>query len=175
MRAALSILWSQLNAGVMCPVSMTYSAIPALRHDARARGRVGAAADARPTTRRGALCGMAMTEKQGGSDVRANTTQAVDIGDGWYEITGHKWFCSHPMCDVFLVLAQTDAGRASSCFVVERGPGFEIQRLKDKLGTRSLASSEVEFRAAPGAAARRGGPRRRRRSSTWSPTRGWTA
>jgi putative acyl-CoA dehydrogenase len=91
---------------------------------------------------------MAMTEKQGGSDVRANTTQAVDVGGGMWELTGHKWFCSHPMCDVFLVLAQAPAGL--SCFVVERGPGMEIQRLKDKLGTRSLASSEIEFRAAPG-------------------------
>jgi len=91
---------------------------------------------------------MAMTEKQGGSDVRAGTTQAADCGGGWWELTGHKWFCSHPVCDIFLVLAQAPAGL--SCFVVERGPGMEIQRLKDKLGTRSLASGEVEFRAAPG-------------------------
>ena len=102
---------------------------------------------------------MAMTEKQGGSDVRAGTTRAEPAGDGAYELTGHKWFCSHPMCDVFLVLAQAPGGL--SCFVVERGPGFEIQRLKDKLGTRSLASSEVEFRGAAGTAAGRGGPRRR--------------
>jgi putative acyl-CoA dehydrogenase len=145
-RAGLEILWSQVNAGVMCPVSMTYSAIPALRHDpalaAEWEPRLTAADyDA------GALCGMAMTEKQGGSDVRANTTQATETGGGWWELTGHKWFCSHPMCDVFLVLAQAPAGL--SCFVVERGPGMEIQRLKDKLGTRSLASGEVEFRAAP--------------------------
>ncbi len=146
-RAALELLWAQLNGGVMCPVSMTYSAIPALRHDAQI------AADWEPRLAAadydaGALCGMAMTEKQGGSDVRAGTTQAADIGAGWWELTGHKWFCSHPMCDVFLVLAQAPAG--PSCFVVERGPGMEIQRLKDKLGTRSLASAEIELRAAPG-------------------------
>ena len=148
-RAALMGLWSQVNSGVMCPVSMTYSAIPALRLDPD----LAAEWEPRltlPDYERGALCGMAMTEKQGGSDVRANTTRAEPVGDGLYEITGHKWFCSHPMCDVFLVLAQTPAGL--TCFVVERGPGFEIQRLKDKLGTRSLASSEVEFR---GVAARR--------------------
>jgi putative acyl-CoA dehydrogenase len=148
-RAALMGLWSQVNSGVMCPVSMTYSAIPALRRDPD----LAAEWEPRltlPDYERGALCGMAMTEKQGGSDVRANTTRAEPAGDGAYEITGHKWFCSHPMCDVFLVLAQTPAG--VTCFVVERGPGFEIQRLKDKLGTRSLASSEVEFR---GVAARR--------------------
>src|SRR5215203_3266094 len=144
-RATLMSLWSQANAGVMCPVSMTYSAIPALRRDPE----LAAEWEPRltlPDYERGALCGMAMTEKQGGSDVRANTTRAEPAGDGVYEITGHKWFCSHPMCDVFLVLAQAPGGL--SCFVVERGPGFEIQRLKDKLGTRSLASSEVEFRGA---------------------------
>jgi putative acyl-CoA dehydrogenase len=145
-RAGLEILWSQINAGVMCPVSMTYSAIPALRVDPEI------AADWEPRLTvadydRGALCGMAMTEKQGGSDVRANSTRAEAIGDGWYEITGHKWFCSYPPCDVFLVLAQAPAGL--SCFVLERGPGMEFQRLKDKLGTRSLPSSEVEFHAAP--------------------------
>jgi len=148
-RAALMGLWTQANAGVMCPVSMTYSAIPALRHDPE----LAAEWEPRltlPDYERGALCGMAMTEKQGGSDVRANTTRAEPAGDGWYEITGHKWFCSHPLCEVFLVLAQAPAGL--TCFVVERGPGFEIQRLKDKLGTRSLAASEVEFR---GVAARR--------------------
>jgi putative acyl-CoA dehydrogenase len=145
-RAALELLWTQANAGVMCPVSMTYSAIPALRVDP------DIAADWEPRLTlpeyaSGALCGMAMTEKQGGSDVRANTTRAEPIGDGWYEITGHKWFCSYPPCEVFLVLAQASAGL--SCFLLERGPGMEFQRLKDKLGTRSLPSSEVEFRSAP--------------------------
>src|SRR4051794_22329502 len=148
-RAALAVLWTQLNAGVMCPVSMTYSAVPALRRDPA----LAAEWEPRltlPDYERGALSGMAMTEKQGGSDVRANTTRAEPAGEGVYEITGHKWFCSAPMCDVFLVLAQAPAGL--TCFLVEPGPGFEIQRLKDKLGTRSLPSSEVEFR---GVAARR--------------------
>jgi putative acyl-CoA dehydrogenase len=86
---------------------------------------------------------MAMTERQGGSDVRANITRADPVGDGIYELRGHKWFCSYPPCDVFLVLAQAPGGL--SCFLVPRGPGMEFQRLKDKLGTRSLPSSEVEF------------------------------
>jgi putative acyl-CoA dehydrogenase len=92
---------------------------------------------------------MAMTEKQGGSDVRANVTRAEPAGNGWWELHGHKWFCSYPPCDIFLVLAQASSGL--TCFLLERGPGMEFQRLKDKLGTRSLPSSEVEFR---GAAAR---------------------
>src|SRR5215208_1094223 len=145
-RAALELLWTNANAGVMCPVSMTYSAVPALRVDPE----IAADWEPRltlPDYERGALCGMAMTEKQGGSDVRAGTTRAEPAGDGRFELTGHKWFCSAPMCDVFLVLAQAPGGL--SCFVVERGEGMEIQRLKDKLGTRSLPSSEVEFRSAP--------------------------
>ena len=125
----------------MCPISMTYSAVPALRVDPAIAG------EWEPRLIAGALCGMAMTEKQGGSDVRANTTAAEPVGDGWYELTGHKWFCSYPPCDIFLVLAQAPAGL--SCFVLERGAGMEFQRLKDKLGTRSLPSSEVEFRGAP--------------------------
>src|SRR4051812_3807335 len=140
-RAALEFMWTHANAGVMCPVSMTYSAVPALRVDP------ALAAEWEPRLLAGALCGMAMTEKQGGSDVRANVTQAEPVGGGWYELTGHKWFCSYPPCDIFLVLAQTESG--VSCFVLEREPGMEFQRLKDKLGTRSLPSSEVEFRAAP--------------------------
>jgi putative acyl-CoA dehydrogenase len=89
-----------------------------------------------------------MTEKQGGSDVRANTTRAEPQADGTYELTGHKWFCSYPSCDVFLTLAQAPAGL--SCLLFEGShPGFRIQRLKDKLGTRSLPSSEVEFHGVP--------------------------
>jgi putative acyl-CoA dehydrogenase len=145
-RAALELVWTHANAGVLCPVSMTFSAVPALRIDpvlaAEWEPRLTA-----PDYARGALCGMAMTEKQGGSDVRANTTRAEPAGGGWWELTGHKWFCSYPPCAVFLVLAQAPAGL--SCFLLERGPGMELQRLKDKLGTRSLPSSEVEFRAAP--------------------------
>src|SRR5215207_6382347 len=146
-RAALFFLWSQVNSGVMCPVSMTYSAIPALREEP------DIAAEWEPRVTRasyddGALVGMAMTEKQGGSDVRANSTRAVQNGDAW-EITGHKWFCSYPPCDAFLTLAQTPAGL--SCFLIEgRDPGFRIQRLKDKLCTRSLPSSEVEFHGVRG-------------------------
>jgi putative acyl-CoA dehydrogenase len=145
-RAALEMLWTHPNAGVICPVSMTFSAVPALRVDPE----LAAEWEPRltlPDYERGALCGMAMTEKQGGSDVRANTTRAEPAGDGWFELTGHKWFCSYPPCTLFLVLAQAPAGL--SCFALERGPGMEFQRLKDKLGTRSLPSSEVEFRAAP--------------------------
>jgi putative acyl-CoA dehydrogenase len=147
-RAALMFVWSQVNAGVMCPVSMTYSAIPALR----ASEELAAEWEprlTRPSYEDGALAGMAMTEKQGGSDVRANTTRAEPAGDGTYEITGHKWFCSYPPCDVFLTLAQAPGGL--SCFLFESSdPGFRIQRLKDKLGTRSLPSSEVEFHGVRG-------------------------
>src|SRR5206468_9172635 len=96
------------------------------------------------------LCGMAMTEKQGGSDVRANTTVAEPVGGGAFELTGHKWFCSHPVSDAFLVLAQAPGGL--SCFLLARSlpdgslnDGFRIVRLKDKLGTRALASAEVEY------------------------------
>ena len=142
------ILMTQAESGVCCPLSMTYAAIPALRH----APDLAAEWEPRlldPDPDRSALCGMAMTEKQGGSDVRANTSRAEPIGGGAYEITGHKWFCSHPMCDAFLVLAQAPGGL--SCFLLPRvlpdgSPNaFHIQRLKDKLGTRSLASSEVEF------------------------------
>jgi putative acyl-CoA dehydrogenase len=147
-RAALFMLYGNANAGVMCPVSMTYAAVPALRDGAP---ELAAEWETRLTSHdyeAGALAGMAMTEKQGGSDVRANITRAEPVGDGVYELHGHKWFCSYPPCDVFLVLAQAPAGL--SCLLVERGPGMEFQRLKDKLGTRSLPSSEVEFRGAQG-------------------------
>src|SRR5439155_7694021 len=91
-----------------------------------------------------AQAGMVMTEKQGGSDLRANSTIAEPIGDDWFELTGHKWFCTHPIFDVFFTLAQTEAG--ITCFVAQRPhPGFRLQRLKDKLGGRCLASSEVEY------------------------------
>ena len=148
-RAAIFSLWGNVNDGVMCPVSMTYAAVPALRDGAPELAAEWEPRLTVPDYDAGALAGMAMTERQGGSDVRANITRAEDAGDGFYELHGHKWFCSYPPCDVFLVLAQARAGL--SCFLVERGPGMEFQRLKDKLGTRSLPSSEVEFR---GAAAR---------------------
>ncbi|HXJ32705.1 MAG TPA: isovaleryl-CoA dehydrogenase [Candidatus Eisenbacteria bacterium] len=163
-RAALFYLMSEVEAGHGCPISMTYSAVPALRMQpevaAEWEPRVTSTSydpSCRPATEKsGALCGMAMTEKQGGSDVRANTTRAVALGrpgpGGEYAITGHKWFCSAPMCDVFLVLAHTDRGL--SCFLLPRWlpdgtrNRFHIQRLKDKLGNRSNASSEVEFHGA---------------------------
>jgi putative acyl-CoA dehydrogenase len=147
-RAVLFTLWSHANDGVMCPISMTYAAIPALRDGAPELAAEWEPRLTTPDYASGALCGMAMTERQGGSDVRANITRAEPLGDGTYELHGHKWFCSYPPCEVFLVLAQAPGGL--SCFLVERGPGMEFQRLKDKLGTRSLPSSEVEFRGALG-------------------------
>jgi putative acyl-CoA dehydrogenase len=155
LKAALQMS-ATADAGHGCPITMTSAAIPALRSTPElaaewepllmARGYDG---ELRPAREKGsAKCGMAMTEKQGGSDVRANTTHAEPEGD-WWRITGHKWFCSAPMCDVFLVLGQTDEG--VSCFLVPRilpdgsRNTFRLQRLKDKLGNRSNASSEVEF------------------------------
>jgi putative acyl-CoA dehydrogenase len=135
-RAGLFVLLGQVEAGVCCPLSMTFSAVPALRAEpALAEEWVP-----RLTTG-GALCGMGMTERQGGSDVRANETTAKPDGDAWI-LDGHKWFCSAPTSDAFLVLAQAPAGL--SCFLLERPqPGFRIDRLKDKLGNRSNASAEI--------------------------------
>ncbi|MBV9534913.1 MAG: acyl-CoA dehydrogenase family protein [Solirubrobacterales bacterium] len=147
-RAALFMQWCQTGSGVMCPVSMTYAAVPALQAGAPELAAEWVPRLTLPDYKRGALAGMAMTERQGGSDVRANITRAVPAGEATYELYGHKWFCSYPPCDVFLVLAQAPAGL--SCFLVERGPGMEFQRLKDKLGTRSLPSSEVELRGVVG-------------------------
>jgi putative acyl-CoA dehydrogenase len=155
-RAAGFYLWSQVEPGHGCPISMTYAAVPALRADkALAEQWVPRLAAtsydprrAAPDDKAGCLAGMGMTEKQGGSDVRANVTTATPTGDH-YLLEGHKWFCSAPQVDVFLVLAQAPEGL--SCFVVPRvlddgtrNP-FALQRLKDKLGNRSNASSEVEF------------------------------
>jgi len=164
-RAALFMTLAQVEAGVGCPLSMTYSAVPALRlepavaavWEPRLTSLVYDPRLAPAETKTGSLCGMAMTEKQGGSDVRANTTVARPVAGGsdtggLYELTGHKWFCSAPMCDVFLVLAQAPGGL--SCFLLPRflpdgeRNRFHIQRLKDKLGNRSNASSEIELRAA---------------------------
>jgi putative acyl-CoA dehydrogenase len=145
-RAAMFVLANSLDTGPCCPMSINYAAVPTLRQDpalaAEYEDRV-----TRPDYETYAQAGMVMTEKQGGSDLRANTTVAEPAGDGWYELTGHKWFCTHPVFEFFFTIAQTPAG--PTCFVAERGPGFEIQRLKDKLGGRCLASSEVEFRALP--------------------------
>jgi putative acyl-CoA dehydrogenase len=162
-RAAGFYLWTQVEAGHGCPVSMTFAAVPALRA-APALAAVwepkltGLAYDPelRPVAAKaGALCGMAMTEKQGGSDVRANSTRAEPAGpDGGWLLTGHKWFCSAPSSDAFLVLAQAAGGL--SCFLVPRvlpdgaRNGFHLQRLKDKLGNRANASAEVELDGAWG-------------------------
>ena len=135
-RAALFMLLGQVEAGVGCPLSMTFAAVPALRVEPR----LGDEWIPRLTAG-DALCGMAMTERQGGSDVRANETSARQDGDAWL-LDGHKWFCSAPMSDAFLVLAQAPGGL--SCFLLERPqPGFRIERLKDKLGNRSNASAEI--------------------------------
>ncbi len=158
-RAALFYTLAQVEAGVGCPLSMTFSVVPALRREPEALAEWGPRLASRAYDprlipalgKRGALFGMAMTEKQGGSDVRANTTQARPISSTKYELTGHKWFCSAPMCDAFLVLAQAPGGL--TCFLLPRflpdgsRNRFLIQRLKDKLGNRSNASSEIELRA----------------------------
>ena len=166
-RAAKFAVWTQVEAGHGCPISMTYSIVPALRaepslaeeweplltsrtYDPVDRWALGNGA----APKAGALAGMAMTEKQGGSDVRANTTRATPTsgatGSGAeYALVGHKWFCSAPMSDLFLTLAYTDAGL--SCFAMARRlpdgsrNAIAIQRLKDKLGNRSNASSEIEM------------------------------
>ena len=156
-RAAKFYIWSQVEAGHGCPISMTYAAVPALRVDPDLAGEwepllTASAYDPGlrpPAAKAGVLAGMAMTEKQGGSDVRASTTKADPAGDGGYLLTGHKWFCSAPMSDVFLVLAQAPGGL--TCLLLPRvlpdgtRNGFRLQRLKDKLGNRSNASAEVEF------------------------------
>ncbi len=165
-RAAAFMLWSQVDAGHGCPVSMTYAIVPALRTEPSLAAiweplLTSPSYDPRPipaAQKHGAIAGMAMTEKQGGSDVRANTTRAIPVNGGGrgasYQLTGHKWFCSAPMSDAFLMLAQAPGGL--SCFLVPRRRddgslnGIAIQRLKDKLGNRSNASSEIEIDAAEG-------------------------
>jgi putative acyl-CoA dehydrogenase len=145
-RAAMFLLFNGLDTGPACPVSINYAAVPTLRQSPELAA-VWEERAARPDYGSYAQAGMVMTEKQGGSDLRANSTVAEPAGDGWWELTGHKWFCTHPVFDFFFTLAQTPAG--PTCFVAERSEGFELQRLKDKLGGRSLASSEVEFRRLP--------------------------
>ena len=160
-RAAKMLTWYGVEAGHCCPISMTTSVLPALRNQPDLASRLEPQLTSRsydPANvpigqKAGITAGMAMTEKQGGSDVRANTTVARPLGSGGpggdYELTGHKWFCSAPMSDGFLVLAQAPGGL--SCFWTQRwrpdgtrNP-IRIQRLKDKLGDRSNASSEIEF------------------------------
>ncbi len=160
--AAILYLSTQADQGTTCPMTMTYAAVPALQAQREVAaewvpritaGRYDPAF--RPAAEKaGVTIGMAMTEKQGGSDVRSNTTRAVPAGaDGWYALTGHKWFCSAPMCDAFLTLGYAEGGL--TCFLVprwlpdgERNAGFRVMRLKDKLGDRSNASSEIEYHGA---------------------------
>ncbi|WP_399010333.1 MULTISPECIES: acyl-CoA dehydrogenase family protein [Streptomyces] len=157
-RTAGGLVWGHTEAGHGCPTSMTYAAVPALRAQPDLAKVYEPLLTSReydpelrvPTEKPGLLAGMGMTEKQGGSDVRTNTTTATPTGEpGVYTLRGHKWFTSAPMCDVFLVLAQAPGGL--SCFLVPRvlpdgsRNTFRIQRLKDKLGNRSNASSEPEF------------------------------
>ncbi len=167
-RAAGYLMQARVEQGTLCPTTMTYGAVPAMQKDEwllrewipRIVSREYDPRDVPIAEKRGALIGMGMTEKQGGSDVRANTTRAVQGTDGSYRLTGHKWFYSAPQCDAHLVLAYAcDHGghdQGLTCFFV---PRFEpdgtrnavhVQRLKDKVGNRSNASSEVEFHAAWG-------------------------
>jgi len=159
-RAALMFLHHQADQGTSCPLTMTYACVPALQHAPELASswlpRIIAPqydGSHRPAWQKaGNTIGMGMTEKQGGSDVRSNQTRATPVGEGLYELVGHKWFFSAPMCDGFLVLAQTDAGLG--CFLLPRfAPdgtrnAIRLQRLKDKLGDHSNASSEVEFHGA---------------------------
>ncbi len=158
--AALLYMMAQVEPGVCCPMTMTYAALPALKHQpevaaawaSRITDGIYDPTSAPAPNKRGATIGMAMTEKQGGSDVRANTTTATRNGDGSYTLTGHKWFCSAPMCDAFLTLAYADGGL--TCFLVPRWTpagernAMHVMRLKDKLGDRANASSEVEYHGA---------------------------
>ena len=167
LRAAGYLMQARVEQGSLCPTTMTYGAVPAMQRDPwlarewvpRIRSREYDAADAPASDKRGLLIGMGMTEKQGGSDVRANTTRAVGTADG-YRLTGHKWFFSAPQCDAHLVLAYASAADGAdeglSCFFVPRFErdgtrnAIRVQRLKDKVGNRSNASSEVEFHGAWG-------------------------
>ncbi|HEU5266718.1 MAG TPA: acyl-CoA dehydrogenase family protein [Jatrophihabitans sp.] len=161
-RAAKMMVWGVTDAGHLCPISMTYAAVPALRTTPELAARYEPLLTARrydfglrpAHTKTGLIAGMSMTEKQGGSDVRANTTRAVRDDDGTYRLTGHKWFTSAPMSDLFLTLAQAPGGL--SCFLLPRvlpdgaRNAFHLQRLKDKLGNRSNASAEIEYDGAVG-------------------------
>ncbi|WP_033820720.1 acyl-CoA dehydrogenase family protein [Kitasatospora sp. MBT63] len=161
-RAAKFHVWSQVEAGHTCPVSMTYAAVPALRTTPALAEWLEPLLASReydfglrePSAKRGLIAGMSMTEKQGGSDVRANTTTATPQPDGSYRLTGHKWFTSAPMSDVFLTLAQAPGGL--SCFLLPRvlpdgsRNRLLLQRLKDKLGNKSNASAEIEYDGAVG-------------------------
>ena len=162
LHAAVLFLTGQADSGTSCPMTMTYASVPALAVEPGVGaswiekirgGRYDPAVRPAPD-KAGVTLGMAMTEKQGGSDVRANATRAEPTGEeGWYRLTGHKWFCSAPMSDAFLTLAQAPGGL--TCFLLPRwlpdgtrNAGFRVMRLKDKMGDRSNASSEVEYHGA---------------------------
>src|SRR5262249_28423859 len=161
-RAAGTYMLGQVESGVYCPIAMTYGSVPALRHAPAIASewlpRIFSRdydRNFRPVKQKtSALLGMGMTENQGGSDLRTNTTQAKPAGDRSFRLTGHKWFMSAPMCDAFLLLAQAPKGL--SCFLVPRWTpdgapnALRLQRLKEKLGNRSNASSEVELEGAWG-------------------------
>ncbi|MGW0522938.1 acyl-CoA dehydrogenase family protein [Crossiella sp. NPDC003009] len=161
-RAAKFFAWGQVEPGHSCPISMTYAAVPALRATPELAARYEPLLAApeydfglrEPSGKRGLIAGMSMTEKQGGSDVRANTTSATPAGDGAYTLVGHKWFTSAPMSDMFLTLAQAPGGL--SCFLLPRvlpdgtRNRIRLQRLKDKLGNKSNASAEIEYEDAAG-------------------------
>ncbi len=162
LHAAVLFLTGQADSGTSCPMTMTYASVPALAVEPdvgaswieKIRGGRYDPAVRPAQDKAGVTIGMAMTEKQGGSDVRANTTRAEPTGEeGWYRLTGHKWFCSAPMSDAFLTLAQAPGGL--TCFLLPRwapdgtrNAGFRVVRLKDKMGDRSNASSEVEYHGA---------------------------
>jgi putative acyl-CoA dehydrogenase len=162
LHAAILFLTGQADSGTSCPMTMTYASVPALAVEPgvgapwieKIRGGRYDPAVRPAADKAGVTIGMAMTEKQGGSDVRANATRAEATGeDGWYRLTGHKWFCSAPMSDAFLTLAQAPGGL--TCFLLPRwlpdgtrNAGFRVMRLKDKMGDRSNASSEVEYHGA---------------------------
>jgi putative acyl-CoA dehydrogenase len=159
-RAAGTYMLTQIESGVYCPVAMTYASVPTIRQAPKIAEQwlpkiFNASYSQRSTPvadKIGALIGMGMTENQGGSDLRMNTTRAEPAGDGSFRLHGHKWFLSAPMCDAFLILAQAPKGL--SCFFMPRWTpdgernAIHINRLKDKLGNKSNASSEVEFHGA---------------------------
>ncbi|MFT2016221.1 acyl-CoA dehydrogenase family protein [Streptomyces sp. 796.1] len=161
-RAAKFYLWAQAEAGHGCPISMTYASVAALRAAPELLAAYGPLLTSStydfglraPLTKRGLIAGMSMTEKQGGSDVRSGTTTATPAGDGSYVLTGHKWFTSAPMSDVFLTLAQAPEGL--TCFLLPRvlpdgtRNALRLQRLKNKLGNHSNASAEIEYEQAVG-------------------------
>ena len=159
-RAALNYLWNEVENGTSCPITMAFAALQVMRHEPQLatewqQKMLVNAYDPRPlhfSQKSAVMIGMAMTEKQGGSDLRSTQTIATALADSTYALNGHKWFCSAPMCDAFFTLARTAAG--ITCFLVPRmladgtRNGIHIQRLKEKCGNRSNASSEIEYHAA---------------------------